>query len=120
MFGRDPNPNEECTGDQLTGLSVLPKRDTDPYVDSGVWGPLKTIKISGPTDMFTWFECCELPTTALVGFDAVGLAPLLDYLCLITDSAGRYGPLTWPLLYHCDVRCRLEHMECLQHWRSTD
>ena len=62
IFGRDPN--EECTGGPIRRFQRL--------------GPLKTIKISGPPDMFTWCECCDLPTTGLVGFDAVGLGPLLD------------------------------------------
>ena len=135
VYGRDPRPEEECTADQLTGVDTLLKRDIAPYVDFRIWGPnhhrllkklrntglqlhvggvLRHIEISGPPDFTSWSECYSLLTTALVGFDAVGLGPLLDYCRLIGRYATRYGSLTWPLLYQCDVRCRLEHMERLR------
>ena len=37
-YGRDPKSDEERTGDQLTGVNALLKRDMVPYVDFGVWG----------------------------------------------------------------------------------
>ena len=135
VYGRDPRPEEECTADQLTGVDTLLKRDIAPYVDFGIWGPnhhrllnklrntglqllvggvLRHIEISGPPDFTSWSECYSLLPTALVGFNAVGLGPMLDYSRLIGRYAARYGSLTWPLLYQCDVRCRLEHMERLR------
>ena len=135
IYGRDPKPDEECTGDQLTGVNALLQRDMVPYVDFGVWGPnhhrllkklrntvlqlhaggvLRTMELAGLPDLHSWLECYRLLTTALVGFEAVGLGPMLDYSRLISTYAERYGSLTWPLLYQCDVRCRLEHMERLR------
>ena len=114
---------------------MLLKRDEVPYVDFGVWGPnhhrllrklrttglqlhvggtLKTIEVAGPADVHTWKECYKLLCTALLGFRAVTLGPLLDYERMIVGYATRYGDLTWPLLYQCYVRCRLEHMERLR------
>ena len=98
-YGRDPRPEEECTANQLTGVDVLLRKDTAPYVDLGVWGPnhhmlqkkirntgpqlqiggvLKQIEIAGPSDVHAWLEYYNLLTTALVGFGAVGLGPILD------------------------------------------
>ena len=135
IYGRDPKPDEECTGDQLTGVNALLQRDMVPYVDFGIWGPnhhrllkklrntglqlhaggvLRTMELAGPPDLHAWMECYRLLTTALVGFEAVGLGPMLDYGRLISTYSERYGSLTWPLLYQCDVRCRLEHMERLR------
>ena len=136
MYGRDPRPEEECTGDQLTSVDTLLKRDVAPCVDFGVWGPnrhrlpkklrntglqlhvggiLRIIELSGPLDIYAWTEFYNLLVTALVGFDAAGLGPLLDYSRrLINGYASRYGSLTWPLLYQCDGRCWLEHMERLR------
>ena len=42
------------------------------------------------------------------------LGPMLDYSRLILEYASRHGTLTWPLLYQCDVRCQLEHVERLR------
>ena len=74
VYGTDPRPEEECTGEQLTGVDFLLKRDCAPYVDFGVWGPdrhrlleklrttglqlhasgvLKNIELSGPPDVET-------------------------------------------------------------------
>ena len=36
---------------------------------------------------------------------------LLDYCCPINGYANRYSNFTWPLLYQCDVRCWLGHVE---------
>ena len=36
--GRDPKQDEECTGDQLTGVNALLQRDMVPYVYFGVCG----------------------------------------------------------------------------------
>ena len=106
-----------------------------PYVDFGVWGPnhhrllkklrntglqlhaggvLHTMELAGPPDLHAWLECYRLLTAALVAFERVGLGPMLDYGRLISTYSERYGALTWPLLYQCDVRCRLEHMERLR------
>ena len=135
IYGRVPKPHEECTGDQLTGVNALLQRDMVPYVDFGVWGPnhhrllkrrrntglqlhaggvLRTMELAGPPDLHAWLECYRLLTTALVGFEVVGLGPMFDYGRLISTYSERYGALTWPLLYQCDVRCRLEHMERLR------
>ena len=135
VYGRDPRPEEECTADQLTGVDTLLKRDCAPYVDFGVWGPnhhrllkklrntglqlhvggvLRNVETSGPPDAHSWSECYNLLSTALVGFRAVGLGPMLDYSRLILGYASRYGTLAWPLQNQCDVRCRLEHMERLR------
>ena len=113
IYGRDPRPEEECTAEQLTGIDVLLKRDTAPYVDFGIWGPnhhrllkklrntglqlhvggiLRQVEIAGPPDIHAWSECYHLLTTALVGFGAVGLGPLLDYGRLISGYANRSGP----------------------------
>ena len=141
VFGRDPRPEEECTGDQLTGVDLLLKRDCVPYVDFGVWGPnhgrllkklrttglqlhaggvLKNVELSGPPDVDTWTESYKLLCTALIGFRAVSLGPLMDYARLTTGYATRYGTATWPLLYQSDVRCRLEHMERLRRVLERD
>ena len=72
------------------------------------------MELAGPPDLHAWLECYRLLTTALVGFEAEGLRPMLDYGRLISTYSERYGALTWPLLYQCDVRCRLEHMERLK------
>ena len=141
VFGRDPRPEEECTGDQLTGVDLLLKRDCAPYVDFGVWGPnhhrllkklrttglqlhagsvLKNIELSGPPDVDTWSESYKLLCTALIGFGAVSLGPLMDYSRLITGCATRYGAATWPLLYQAEVRCRLEHLERLRRVLERD
>ena len=52
-----------------------------------------------PPDLPAWMECYRLLTTALVGFEAVGLGSMLDYGRLINTYADRYGALTRPLLY---------------------
>ena len=57
-------------------------------------------------DLFTWTECCNLLTTALVGFNADGVRAILDCREVISAYSMRYGPITWPLL-------RLEYMERL-------
>ena len=114
VYGRDPRPEEECTGDQLTGVDVLLKRDEVAYVDFGVWGSnhhrllrklrttglqlhvggtLKTIEVAGPADVHTWKECYKLLCTALLGFRAVTLGLLLDYERMIVGYATRYGDL---------------------------
>ena len=59
-------------------------------------------------------ECYRLLTTAVVGFEAIGPGPMLNHGRLSTTSSERYGALTWPLLYQCDVRCKLDHMERLR------
>ena len=98
-------------------MDLLHKRDCAPYVDFGVWGPnhhrllkklrttglqlhaggvLKIIELSGPPDVETWSESFSLLCTALIGFGAVSLGPLMDYSRLITGYATRYGAATWP------------------------
>ena len=122
-------------------MDLLLKRDCAPYVDFGVWGPnhhrvlkkwrttglqlraggvLKNIELSGPPDVDTWSESYKLLCTALIGFGAVSLGPLMDYSRLITGYATRYGAATWPLLYQTEVRCRLEHMERLRRVLERD
>ena len=76
--------------------------------------PSRRLRWLGPADVHTWKECDKLLCTALLGFRAVTLGPLLDSERMIVGYATRYGDLTWPLLYQCDVRCRLEHMERLR------
>ena len=72
-YGRDPRPEEECIGDQLTGVDTLLQRDVAPHVDFGVCGPnhhrllntlrntelqlhvggiLRNIGIAGPSDIY--------------------------------------------------------------------
>ena len=54
-----------------------------------------------------------------MGFGAEGLHPLLDDAAM-TNFAGGAGPLTEPLPYHSDVRCRLEHTERLGRTLERD
>ena len=116
VYGRDPRPEEECTGDQLTGVDTSLKRDIAPYVDFGIWVPdrhrllkmlrntglqvhvgrvLRHIEISGPADFTSWSECYSLSTIALVGFDAVGLGPMHEYSRLIGRYATRHMERLW-------------------------
>ena len=48
---------------------------------------MRHIEISGPPHFTSWSECYSLLTAALVGFNAVGLGPMLDYSRLI----GKYA-----------------------------
>lgn len=135
IFGRDPQPEEECSGQQLTGVHHLLSDDLPPYVDFGVWGPhhhrmirklrftgtrfgangvLQNVEILGPGSLQQWRECYQLLITALVGFKAVSLGNLLSYGKKIEQYVDLYGMEIWALLYQADVRCRLEHMERLR------
>jgi len=99
VYQRDPTPEEECTVEQLTGVFTLISRDRAPYVDFGVWGPsqhrlqrklrlsglqmhdggiFRNVEIAGPPDINAWGDCYQLLVTALLGFRAVSLGPLLD------------------------------------------
>ena len=95
VCGREPRPEEECTGEQLTGVYLLLNRDCASYNDFGVWGPdhqrllknqlhaggvLKNIELSEPPDAETWSESCKLLCAALIGFGAVSLGPLMGPL----------------------------------------
>ena len=124
----DPNPDEECTGDQLIGTDVLFKRDVTPYVVFGEWKPyhhslrntglqlhvgcvLKSLELCGLSVTHAWLECYR---PLLLGFGAVGLGPVSDYGRLVPTYAERYGASTWFLPYQCDVRCQLEQREWLR------
>ena len=45
---------------------------------------------------------------------------MLDYGRLVGKYSARNGELAWPLLYHADVRCRLEHVERLRRVPEGD
>ena len=49
-----------------------------------IGGVLRSFEIAGPSDAHAWSECSHLLTTALVGFGAVGLGPILDYWRICT------------------------------------
>ena len=84
-FGRDPPPDEECSGQQLTGVEFFLSTDVPPYVDFGVWGPhhhrllrrmrfsaakftfngeLQQVELLGPENFTQWSESYRLLTTA--------------------------------------------------------
>ena len=66
--------------------------------------------VFGPPGIHDWVRSFELFTTALVGFEAVSLGALLDYQGHIQELCDKHGTTKWSLLYHADVRCRLELM----------
>ena len=49
VCGREPRPEEECTGEQLTGVYLLLNRDCASYNDFGVWGPDHQRLLKKPT-----------------------------------------------------------------------
>ena len=80
---------------------------------------LGSVRLSGLLHLQTSSASYRLVTTRLVGFGADGLHPLLDDAA-ITNCAGGDGPLTEPLPYQSDVRCRLEHTERLGRTLERD
>ncbi len=132
IFNRDPDPEEEASVEQLTGLHNLIKRDVCPYVDFAVWEPyqhrlqkrmklqghtfgeggvLRPVEMKGPADFKTWRESYQVFATAALGFGMVSLGALTDYRKRIEGYYADYGEQMWPLLYQADVRCRSEHLE---------
>ena len=106
--------------------------DVAPYVDFGIWGPnhhrllrrmrlqglqlhgdgtLHSVELDGPPDLQAWMRSYRLLLSGLLGFGAVAVSNLLDYVEKVREYHDRYGPSTWALLYQADVRCRQEHME---------
>ena len=135
IYGRDPKTDEECTGACRCQCSVaarygpvrrLRRMGTKPssfffFEEAAQYRVATACRrctsnngARRPPDRHAWLECYRLLTAALVGFEAVGVGPMLDYGRLISTYSERYGSLTWPLLYQCDIRCRLEHMERLR------
>ena len=107
VYGRDPRPEEECTGDQLTGVDTSLKRDIAPYVDFGIWVPdrhrllkmlrntglqvhvgrvLRHIEISGPADFTSWSECLQ-PFNDCIG----------GIRCSWTRTDARLLPFDWKI-----------------------
>ena len=54
-------------------------------------GILKPIELHGPPNVRSWTESYRLLMIGLIGFGAVSLGPLLDYLQKITDYERLYG-----------------------------
>ena len=142
MGGRGPDPDSECSEDQISGMDhILNRMGACPYVDFGVYGPnhhrlmrrmrftgmamnpdgtSKITELLGPGDYNSWAESYELLQTNLLGFAAVGLGTLIAYRKKQEYYWNLYGAETWGIQYRADVRCRLEHMPRLRRKLEAD
>ena len=109
VYGRDPRPEEECTADQLTCVDT-----SNTGLPLHVGGVLRNAEMSRSPRCQCLFRVLQFAVDCGGRFLCSRLGPMLDYSRLILEYASRHGTLTWPLLYQCDVRCQLEHVERLR------
>jgi hypothetical protein len=131
IFGRMPEDQQECTAEQITGISYLLSMGMI-YVDFSVFGPfghrmlrkmklsgyefrsdgtLHTVEMTGPGSLQMWLESYAPFVTGCIMMEAVALGNLENYRNTITEYARRYGSACWSIIYQADVRTRREKME---------
>lgn len=130
--GQRPNPNQEPSVEQLSGLKALVDSHQCPYADFAIFQPhaariMKKIKFSGliltksgalsqaelygPPDLDSWRSCYDVWCNAMIMLDQIDLGPLQLYKNRIELLHSRYGESrVWSLLYQADTRSRLEHL----------
>jgi len=130
--GQRPQPNQEPSIEQLSGLKALVDGGQCPYADFAIFQPyaariMKRIKFSGlvitksgalsqaeiygPPDLDSWRSSYDVWANAMIMLDIMDLGPLQTYKARIENLHSRYGESNvWSLLYQADTRARLEHM----------
>jgi len=106
--------------------------DFVPYVDFAIWGPhhnrtvkrlrcagkifnetgeLESKEVYGPPSTHHWNASYTIMRVSFLMLDLLDLGILDSYALTINDFHAKYGEEAWLLIYQCDVRFRLEHLE---------
>ena len=130
--GGFPPEDAELSAEQLATLNSLYKSGR---TDMSIWGPyqlriqkkikmrgirlsptgdITTVEMFGPGDYESWRACYLIFRTASIMLDQSSSSKLDSYEKKIRRYHERYGRTCWPLIYHADVRTRLEQAERLR------